>query len=800
MSTTPTRTEPSGRVGARPGGRGWRAYWPRPRIRRALDVVWLLLSGAGLAGIVLLAAVAPQALTDVAELVPGSGPGLPRTLLSIADVLASLGVLTVLAAVVVDAVRWRRFALTSAVLACAGAVVAGLLVTLLVRVVAGGQAGAVLVGPRDQAAGLPITAAVAFVVGADLQRRRWLLPARLVLLAALLCAVGLGSLTLPSAVYAVLLGSTAGLVMRVAGGVVPAHPPTDLVRSVLERAGWRLAALREEEAERTAGFARYTAERLDGEDLVVGVIDPDLRGVPFARRAWRVVLLRPAAVGRPALSVRGQLERQALSGALAGSAGVPTSRVLALLAAGPALVQVERPLVGTPLPAAALPEQAAENAWRALRALHDAGLAHGALTADVVVVLPDGRAGFADLTAAQPAATELQRELDVVALLVAVARQLGPDVAVRTLRAGYGGTPGSEARLAALLQPLALPRPVRRAIRGTSLTERLRAALRGSQSPAVHVESPRLERLRARTVISIVGGAAAAYVLAGQLSTVDVAGTLRSARLPWLGIALIGVTLTYLGSALTRIAFSPVRLPLLRTAQVQLASSFLTLVTPPAVGHVGLNIRYLQQAGVATATAAGAIAVSEAVTIAVTIVIVLVCGWLSGVSGSRLTLLPSGNVLAIGVVALVVLGLAVAIGPTRRLIRSRLEPVVRSTVPQLVNAASDPRRLGIALVGVLVLNTGYLLAMDASLRAFGASLPIPTLVVVYLAASTLGNAAPTPGGLGAVEAALVGGLTATGVPLSAALPAVLAFRAVTFWLPAPIGWGAFVLLQRRGAV
>jgi glycosyltransferase 2 family protein len=58
----------------------------------------------------------------------------------------------------------------------------------------------------------------------------------------------------------------------------------------------------------------------------------------------------------------------------------------------------------------------------------------------------------------------------------------------------------------------------------------------------------------------------------------------------------------------------------------------------------------------------------------------------------------------------------------------------------------------------------------------------------------------TAGGLGAVEAALVGGLTATGVPVAAALTAVLSFRAVTFWLPAPAGWVAFVALQRRARI
>jgi uncharacterized membrane protein YbhN (UPF0104 family) len=51
-----------------------------------------------------------------------------------------------------------------------------------------------------------------------------------------------------------------------------------------------------------------------------------------------------------------------------------------------------------------------------------------------------------------------------------------------------------------------------------------------------------------------------------------------------------------------------------------------------------------------------------------------------------------------------------------------------------------------------------------------------------------------------VEAALVGGLTATGIPVAAAVTAVLAYRTATFWLPAPVGWVAFVGLQRRGRI
>jgi glycosyltransferase 2 family protein len=48
-----------------------------------------------------------------------------------------------------------------------------------------------------------------------------------------------------------------------------------------------------------------------------------------------------------------------------------------------------------------------------------------------------------------------------------------------------------------------------------------------------------------------------------------------------------------------------------------------------------------------------------------------------------------------------------------------------------------------------------------------------------------------------VEAALAAGLTAAGMHGAAAFSAVLLFRAVTFWLPVPVGWVALGFLQRR---
>ena len=84
-----------------------------------------------------------------------------------------------------------------------------------------------------------------------------------------------------------------------------------------------------------------------------------------------------------------------------------------------------------------------------------------------------------------------------------------------------------------------------------------------------------------------------------------------------------------------------------------------------------------------------------------------------------------------------------------------------------------------------------------SVRAFGGSLSFAAVAVVYLTGSAIGSAVPTPGGIGAVEAALSAGLTAAGLHGAVAFSAVLLFRTVTFWLPVPFGWIALNYLQRR---
>ena len=114
--------------------------------------------------------------------------------------------------------------------------------------------------------------------------------------------------------------------------------------------------------------------------------------------------------------------------------------------------------------------------------------------------------------------------------------------------------------------------------------------------------------------------------------------------------------------------------------------------------------------------------------------------------------------------------------------------VVRTTLGR------DWRQALLAAAG----NTGFdYLALLSALRAVGAS-PRPSLVLLaYTAAEVLALVPVTPGGLGFVEAGLVGTLGLAAVPAGDALAATLWYRIVAFWLPLPAGGIAYLLFRRR---
>ncbi|MFJ9126381.1 lysylphosphatidylglycerol synthase domain-containing protein [Streptomyces sp. NPDC102340] len=321
--------------------------------------------------------------------------------------------------------------------------------------------------------------------------------------------------------------------------------------------------------------------------------------------------------------------------------------------------------------------------------------------------------------------------------------------------------------------------------------------------PQAPVEPARLERIRPRTLISFIAGAIGAYFLLSQLTHIDFGAIVGEAEWGWVGLAVLFSALSYVAAAMSLLGFVPERVPFMRAVAAQVAGSFVKIVAPAAVGGVALNTRFLQRAGVRPGLAVASVGASQLFGMGSHILLLLTFGYLTGTEKTP-SLSPSRTVIA-GLLTVAVLVLVVTSIPfLRKFVVTRVRSLFAGVVPRMLDVLQRPRKLLTGIGGMLLLTACFVMCLDASIRAFGdettTTISLASVAVVFLAGNALGSAAPTPGGVGAVEATLTVGLIAVGLPKEVAAPAVLLYRLLTLWLPVLPGWLFFNHLTRKGAL
>ncbi|MER7917984.1 MULTISPECIES: lysylphosphatidylglycerol synthase domain-containing protein [unclassified Streptomyces] len=320
--------------------------------------------------------------------------------------------------------------------------------------------------------------------------------------------------------------------------------------------------------------------------------------------------------------------------------------------------------------------------------------------------------------------------------------------------------------------------------------------------PQAPVQPARLERVRPRTLISFIAGAIGAYFLLTQLTHIEFGTLFSQAQWGWVIAAALFSALSYVAAAMALLGFVPERVPFPRTVAAQVAGSFVKIVAPAAVGGVALNTRFLQRAGVRPGLAVASVGASQLFGLGCHILMLLSFGYLTGTEKTP-SLSPSRTVIA-GLLTVAVLVLVVTSVPfLRKFVVTRVRSLFAGVVPRMLDVLQRPQKLVTGIGGMLLLTACNVMCLDAAVRAFGhgmTTLSIASVAVVFLAGNALGSAAPTPGGVGAIEASLTLGLIAFGLPKEVAAPAVLLFRLMTLWLPVLPGWLAFNHLSRKGAL
>lgn len=790
---------------------------PERRVRRPVDALRCLVSCVWIAVLAVAAVAASATTTGVETDIVGGSRRLPHALLVVVPSIALFALLIFPLALAVS--QLARHQVRRLVEAVGAGVVAG---------VAAAIANAVLTRPFAQrlydaivmsgpgASHVPaldpyLAGLTAFVTIIGLSgRTAWRNALGLAMGAYAITQLVALHATILSFLITLLAGHAVALALRYAAGSGSQRPSAAEIGAALSAQGQPgsgtpssgslvVTAIRRVPTNGVESTAsrHFAVTTTDGGKFDVAVFDRDQQAAGAFYRLYRRARLQGQVSRSSPLSFERAVERRALMYYAAEDAGVPTPRLRSLLRVGPdAAVMAFEHCDGTPLARRDTCTDAELAAvWDAVARLHARNVTHRGLTAERILFGPGGRVTLLDPGNGDVAASDLQKNLDLTQLIVELALAVGPDRAARLAIEKAGGS--GIVRVLPLLQPVALVRTTRHELRHRrevlpAITKALLAAVPGGEE----VPPVSLERIRPRTLVTMVASIAAAYLLAGELAQASLGQLLASANWSW-GLAALALSATTYGAAALALSgFVAERLDFFRTFLVQLAGSFVTLVTPAAVGGAALNVRYLQRRKIPGPTAVASVAVSQVVAFALHILLLAVVAAIAG-TASKTPVRPPGwtYFVVAGLIALAAAVLAVPAG--RRLVRARLSPTFGQVVPHLVEIAQRPGKLAQAFGGSLLLNVTYILCLAACVAAFGGAVPLAKIGVVYLTGVALGSIIPTPGGLGAVEAALTAGLTAAAVPGGVAVSAVLLYRLLTFWLPVPVGMVALHYLQRH---
>jgi uncharacterized membrane protein YbhN (UPF0104 family) len=78
------------------------------------------------------------------------------------------------------------------------------------------------------------------------------------------------------------------------------------------------------------------------------------------------------------------------------------------------------------------------------------------------------------------------------------------------------------------------------------------------------------------------------------------------------------------------------------------------------------------------------------------------------------------------------------------MLRARLSPMLGQVLPRLLEVAQQPGKLARGIGGTLLLSLSHIFCLAACVAAFGRSVPIARIGVVYLIGSGIGSIMPTP--------------------------------------------------------
>jgi uncharacterized protein (TIRG00374 family) len=499
-----------------------------------------------------------------------------------------------------------------------------------------------------------------------------------------------------------------------------------------------------------------------------------------------------------------QVEHEAYLTLMAGRAGVLVPEVLAAGRFGPSsdaalVTRVPDGPVLAQAGSADLTDGTLDEILLAALRLREAGIAHGALGGNTIIVSDQGVC-IRDFRRASASAPASRLDTDLAATLAAMAVAAGAE---RTAAAAARLLDADTARGAMVyLQRSALDSGTVAALQHhKDLLPRLREAVAAGEG----IDVPKLaeaKRISWANLLFAVGSLIGIWAIIGILSGAgDSLEAIKGASWGWVALAFILAQLPVVPEGWALLGAATGQLPFGRCVALETSNIFIALVGGD-VAVFAVRVRFFQRHGydAEAAVSAGAIATAASWTVKGLLFLISIpfaAGTFHAPSSS------GGNSTAVWIILVVILAAGIAAALTalvprlRRLASRQVRPHLLSIWANVKTIATEPHKIVYVLAGSTLAQLLVILALGASLHAVGHQASFATLVSVNTLAALIGGAVPIPGGAGVVEAGLIAGLTSAGMPQGQAVAAVLIQRFFTSYLPPVWGWITLAWMRRR---
>ena len=649
------------------------------------------------------------------------------------------------------------------------------------------------------ATGLAASAA-SFIAVAPFVSRRWRRFGIILTITYTLVTVVV-SARLPADVFVALpLGAMVGTVVLLAFGRPDRRPTLEAIGYTLADSGLHTSEVRQAKVD-ARGSTPYFATLDDGTGLFVKVLGPQERAADLMFRVYRFLSLKNVGDDRPFSSLRRTIEHEALIALLARDVGVRTPRLRGVVDVGTDSMLLAYDMIdGSSLDGLeddAVTDELMEQIWAQVGLLRKHRIAHRDLRRANVFVGADGVPSMIDFGFSEIAVPDEILDADVAQLLSSLAVVVGAERAVVSAIDAIG--PDAVGDALPRLQIKALSGATQTALKEhDGLLEELRTEVI-ERCNVEKVEYAQLERASRNTIVMVIALVLATYFLYPQLADLPgIATQVKDADWAWTPVIILASAMTYIAASLSLAGAIPQRLQAGPLVTASFGSSFASKLAPAGLGGMALNMRFLQKQGVDKTVAASGIGLNTVAGLVGHVTLIGVFIVWAGRDAFGSFELPDPKYFLIGIAVVVVLALiSLAIPSTRKMLREKLVPIIQQAFDGVSSVLRRPGKVTLLLGGSMLVTFSYLTTLYFSVEAFGGGLQFATVGAVFLVGSAVAQAAPTPGGLGAVEAALIAGLVAAGLDNTIAVPAVFLYRLFTFWVPILPGWICFQWLERH---